>query len=153
MKNGQKTFIYRLLASLFDRNCTCDSHTDHRVVTCADETHHFDVSGNGGRTCEPCITVHTTNGIGQTVGSGTCCHVVGMEGTAGTTAGSDGEVLLAVFKCPLLVGTCNGVLESGRVGGVTGDGNVNTFVTENCNAFENVVCTVALNLCLVTVRV
>ena len=38
LNNGQKTFIYRLLASLFDRNCTSDSHTDHRVVTCADET-------------------------------------------------------------------------------------------------------------------
>ena len=36
LNNGQKTFIYRLLASLFDCNCTSDSHTDHRVVTCAE---------------------------------------------------------------------------------------------------------------------
>ena len=43
LNNGQKTFIYGLLARLFDSNCTSDSHTDHRVVTCADETHHFDV--------------------------------------------------------------------------------------------------------------
>ena len=30
-----------LLACLFDRNCNCNSHTNHGVVTCADETHHL----------------------------------------------------------------------------------------------------------------
>ena len=50
-----------------------------------------------------------------------------MEGTAGTTAGSDGEVANAVLLAPLLVGTCNGVLETGGVSGVTGDGNANVF--------------------------
>ena len=31
----------QLLASLFDSNCNSNSHTNHGVVTCADETHHF----------------------------------------------------------------------------------------------------------------
>ena len=30
-----------LLACLFDSNCNGNSHTNHRVVTCADETHHL----------------------------------------------------------------------------------------------------------------
>ena len=32
----------QLLACLFDSNCNRNSHTNHGVVTCADETHHFD---------------------------------------------------------------------------------------------------------------
>ena len=31
----------KLLACLFDRNCNCNSHTYHGVVTCTDETHHL----------------------------------------------------------------------------------------------------------------
>ena len=46
----------------------------------------------------------------------------------------------------LLVGTCNRVLESGRVGGVTSDGNVNAFLPHDCYALGNVVCAVAVNL-------
>ena len=34
----------KLLASLFDNNRYCNSHTNHRVVTCADESHHLDVN-------------------------------------------------------------------------------------------------------------
>ena len=30
-----------LLACLFDSNCNSNSHTNHGVVTCADETHHL----------------------------------------------------------------------------------------------------------------
>ena len=33
--------IKGLLRSLFDSNCNSNSHTNHGVVTCADETHHF----------------------------------------------------------------------------------------------------------------
>ena len=29
-----------LLACFFDSNCNCNSHTNHGVVTCADESHH-----------------------------------------------------------------------------------------------------------------
>ncbi len=35
-----------LLACLFNSNCTCNSHTNHGVVTCTDKAHHFNVSGN-----------------------------------------------------------------------------------------------------------
>ena len=69
-----------------------------------------------------------------------------MQGTACTTAGSYGEVLLALLYALLLVGTCNGVLESGRVGGVTSDGNINAFLPHDCYALGNVVCAVAVNL-------
>ena len=30
-----------LLARLFDSNCNSNGHTNHGVVTCADETHHL----------------------------------------------------------------------------------------------------------------
>ncbi len=41
------TWFLQLLASLFYCNSTSDSHTNHGVVTCADQTHHFYVGGNG----------------------------------------------------------------------------------------------------------
>jgi len=37
-----------LLKGFLDRNCNGNGHTNHGVVTCADETHHLYVSGNGG---------------------------------------------------------------------------------------------------------
>ena len=41
-KKSQKALkIKELLTSLFDSNRDCNSHTNHGVVTCADETHHF----------------------------------------------------------------------------------------------------------------
>ncbi len=33
-----------LLQCLFDGDCASDGHTDHGVVTCADETHHLNAS-------------------------------------------------------------------------------------------------------------
>ena len=50
------------------------------------------MSGDGGRTSELCVAMDTAEGIGQAIGSGTCSDVVGMQGTTGTTAGSNGEV-------------------------------------------------------------
>ena len=69
-----------------------------------------------------------------------------MQRTACASAGSNGEVLHAVLIAPLLVGTCNRVLESGRVRGVTGDGNADVLELHDCNAFRNVICAVALNV-------
>ena len=69
-----------------------------------------------------------------------------MQGTAGTSAGSYGEVLLALLYTFLLVGTCNRMLESGRVGGVTGNGNVYALFPHDCNTFCYVICAVAVNL-------
>jgi len=43
---------------------------------------------------------------------------VSTAGTARAAAGSDGEVLLAVLDGPLLIGTCNQVLEADGVGDV-----------------------------------
>ena len=34
-----------LLAGLFDSNCNSNGHTNHGVVTCADESHHLYASG------------------------------------------------------------------------------------------------------------
>ena len=120
--------IRKLLAGLFHGNGHGNGHTDHGVVTCAQEAHHLNVGRNGRRTCELCIAVHTAHGISHAVGSGTCSHVIGMQSTAGATAGSDGEVLTAILHAFLLVGACNRMLEAGGVGGVTGDGNVNALV-------------------------
>ena len=46
-----------------------DCAADHRVITDAEEAHHLDVSRNGGRACELGVTVHTTHGVGHTLGS------------------------------------------------------------------------------------
>ena len=70
-----------------------------------------------------------------------------MQGTACTAAGCNREVLLALFDTFLLVSTSYRVLETCRVGGVTSDGNVYAFLPHDCNAFGNVICTVAVNLC------
>ena len=45
------------------------SHTNHWVVTCADKSHHFNVSRNWWRTCELSITMHSTHSICHTVRS------------------------------------------------------------------------------------
>ena len=43
------------VSSFLYGNCYSNSHTNHRVVTCADETHHFSVASGGGtgRTLHP----------------------------------------------------------------------------------------------------
>ena len=134
-----------LLQAFLNSNSHGNGHADHGVVTCTQEAHHLNVSGDGGRTSKLCVTMHTTHGVRHTIGSGTCSHVVGVQSTAGTTAGCDGELLLALLDALLLVGACNGMLEAGGVGGVTGDGNVNTLVTHNSNAFADIVTAVAVN--------
>ena len=108
-----------LLASFLNCYSYGYSHTNHGVVTCADETHHFYVSGNRGRACELSVAVHSSESICHTVGSGACCHVIGMECTSCTAARSNREVLNTVFSTPLLVCTCNGMLESCGVGGLS----------------------------------
>ena len=55
--------------SFLDANCNSYSHTNHRVVTCTDQTHHFYVSRNRRRTCELCIGMHTSQSICHTIGS------------------------------------------------------------------------------------
>ena len=134
-----------LVHGFLDGNSHGNGGTNHGVVTHADETHHFNVSGHGGRTGELSIAVHAAQRVGHAVRGGTCSHVVRVQGTARTTTGSNGEVLLTLLDALFLVSAGNGVLETGGVGGVTGDGNVHALVVHDCNAFTNVVTAIAVN--------
>src|SRR5699024_9892239 len=79
----------------------------HGVVAHADQAHHLNVGRHGAGAGELSVAVHTAHGVGQAVAGRTGGHVVGVQGTAGAAAGSDGEVLLAVLHGPLLVGAGN----------------------------------------------
>ena len=70
-----------------------------------------------------------------------------MQGTACAAAGCNGEVFLTLLNAFLLVGTGYRMLESGWVGGVAGDGYVNTFLPQDGNALWYIVSSVAVNLC------
>ena len=111
------------------------------------------MSRNGGGSCELSVAVHTSHGICHTVGCRACSHIVRMKGTACAAAGSNGEVLLACLEALLLVGACDRMLEAGRVGGVSGDGNINVLMPHDGNAFLYIVGTVAVNLCARAVRI
>ena len=52
-----------LLQSFFHSNSNTNGHTDHGVVTCAQEAHHFHVSGHGGGASELSVAVHTAHGM------------------------------------------------------------------------------------------
>ena len=106
-----------------------------------------------GRTSELRIRVHTAQSIGETIRSGTCSHVIGMQSTSGTAAGCNGEVLLACFQSLLLVSTGYGMLESGRIGRVTGDGYVYVLLPHDSYTFGNAVSAVAVNLSTKSLRV
>ena len=69
-KGGSKAYYLRMLL-LFAHSFLYSysygyGHTNHRVVTSADEAHHVNVSRNGGRTCELSITMHTAHPIMST---------------------------------------------------------------------------------------
>ena len=66
------------------------------------------------------VRMHPAHGIGHTVGSGACSHVVRVQGAACAAARGNREILLALLVAFLLIGAGNRVLEPGRVGGVTG---------------------------------
>jgi hypothetical protein len=68
-----------------------------------------------------------------------------MQSTAGTAAGGNGEIFFALFQGFLFIGAGNRVLETGRVGRVSGDGNMYPFVMHDGNAFLHVVAAVAVN--------
>ena len=137
---------FKSSVGLRSSNSTGDSHADHGVVAGADQTHHLNMSRDGGGASELGITVHTAHGVGQTIGSGACSDVVGVQGTARAAAGSDGEVLLAHLDAFLLVGASDRMLEAGRVGGVAGDGDVDAFLVHDGNALADVVSAVAADV-------
>ena len=70
-----------------------------------------------------------------------------MQGTSCTAAGCNGEVFLSSFYALFLVGTSYRMLETGRVGGVSGDGNIYVLSPHDRNAFANIVCTIAVYFC------
>ena len=150
-------FVFWLIGesaeAVLDCNGNRNSSAYHRVVAHSEEAHHLNVSGYGRGACELSVRMHAAHGVGHTIGSGTCSHVIGMQGSACAAARSNGEVLLALLGAFLLVGSRNGMLESGRVGGVTGDGNVNTLLVHDCNAFADVVSAVAANVGALTIGV
>src|SRR5699024_8223432 len=114
---------------------------------------HLYVSRYGRGSCELSVRVHTSHSIGHTVGSRTSSHVVWMQSTSGTTAGCYGEVFLSSLYTLFFVGSGNWMLESGRVGGVTGDGYVHALFPHDCNTLAYIVCAVAVNFCTRTVGV
>ena len=104
------------------------------------------MSGDGGRTGELGVGVHTAHGVGHAVGSGASSHVVGVQSTAGAAAGGHGEVLLALLDALLLIGTGYGVLEPGGVGGVAGDGHIHALVVHDGHALANIISAVAADI-------
>ena len=95
--------------------------------------------GDGRRTRELGVGVHSAHSVRHTVRCGTCRHIVGMERSARATAACHGEILLAVLDSPFLVGARNGMLETGGVGGVARDGDVNVFEAHYRNALGDIV--------------
>ena len=85
MENPRSFLEFASLSSFFNRYCNSNSSANHRVVAHADQTHHLNVCRYGGRTSELRVRVHTAQSIGETVRSGTCSHVIGMQSTSGTT--------------------------------------------------------------------
>ena len=109
------------------------------------------MGGYGAAACELGVGMHSAHRVCKAVACRACSHVVGMQSSSGTASGSNGEVLLAVFDAPFLVCSCNGMLESGGVGGVAGYGNINLLKSHDCNALVDIVGAVAANLALLTV--
>ena len=87
----------------------------HRVIAHTDQAHHFHMRRYGRRTCELCVGMHTAQCIREAIGSGTCSHIVRMQRTSRAAAGCYGEVFLSCFRSLFLIGTCNRMLEPGRV--------------------------------------
>ena len=128
-------FPANLFHCLFRRGGDGNGSADHRVVAHADQAHHLDVRRHGGRTGELSVGVHTAHSIGHTVRRRTGSHIVRVKRTARAAARSHGEISLAVLDAPLLVGAGNGMLESGRVSGVTGDGNTDVLELQHLSYF------------------
>ena len=98
---------FKSSVGLGSSNSAGDGHTDHRVVAGTDQTHHLDVSRDGGGASELGITVHTAHGVRQAVGSRARGHVVRVQRAARAAAGGHGEVFFAVLHRPFFIGAGN----------------------------------------------
>jgi hypothetical protein len=107
----------------FDGNGDGDRGTDHGVVTHTDESHHFYVCGNRGRSGELSAGVHPSHGVGHIIGGRTGGNIVGVQCLSCSSTGGDGKEIFSLLIAFFLVDTCRGVLDSGGVGGVPCDGN------------------------------
>ena len=76
-----------------------------------------------------------------------------MQSAACSATAGHTKVGLTGKYALFLVSSCDGVLEASGVGGVTGNGNVNTLFPHDGYAFAHVVGTVAVDLSAVTVAV
>ncbi len=76
-----------------------------------------------------------------------------MEGTACTAAGSHAEVGFAGESALFLIRSGHGMLETGRIRRVTGDGHIHTFVPHDGHTFTDVIRAVAFHLRTGTVRI
>ena len=72
---------FKSSVGLGSSNSAGDGHTDHRVVAGTDQTHHLDVSRDGGGASELGITVHTAHRVCKTIGSRTCTHIIWVKCT------------------------------------------------------------------------
>ena len=102
---------FLFLQALVNRHGAGHGSADHGVVAHTHQAHHFHVGGYGGGAGKLGVAMHTAHGVGQAVRGGAGGHIVGMQGAAGAAAGSDGEVLFAVFQSPFLIGAGYQMLE------------------------------------------
>ena len=87
--------------------------------------------------------MHTSHGVRHAVRSRACSHVVWVKRTPRAAAGRDGEIFLALLVAFFLICTCNRMLETRWVRGVSCDGDAYVFHVHDCHAFLHVVCAVA----------
>ena len=148
-----KTGCRPLPGRLFECHGHRNRCPDHRVVAHADETHHLHMGGNGGRSGELGIRVHAAHGVGHAIGGRSCPHIVRMEGAAGAAAGGYRKVFLALLQTLLFIGAGDRMLETGRVGGVAGDRDIDAFQVVDGNALTDVVGTKAADFAAFAVRI
>ena len=102
------------------------------------------MGGHAGGTGELGIAVHAAHAVGKAVAGRASAHVVRVQGAAGAAAGGNTEILVAGFVGPLLISAGHQMLEAGGVGAVAGDGHLHALLLHNGNAFQHVVCAVAV---------
>ena len=86
MVTTHKICIFQLLKGFLHCYRNSDAGAYHRVVAHAEETHHFHMCRNRGRSCELGVRVHPAHGVCHTVGGWSCCHVVRVQRSSSTAA-------------------------------------------------------------------
>ena len=97
--------------------------------------------------------MHPAHRIRHAVARGTCRHIIGVKRSARATAGSHGEILLAIIDAPFLIRARNGMLEARGVRAITRDGDVHAFVTHDRHTFADVIRAIAAYLAPLSVAI